>query len=181
VVDRATPEGTKALRNYLEHARSGTLNASQETGHDPDSDFEVSVIELLKANGYEVTPQLGVAGYRIDIAVEHPDFRGAYLAAIECDGAMYHSAQSVRDRDRIRQEIIESMGWRGRVWRIRSTDWFRTPRQEAARLLEFLADLRKSWRPDYATGDSWVEEERGACSSLESDSARIRESLIERR
>jgi transcription elongation GreA/GreB family factor len=179
VVDGTTPEGTKALRNYLEYARSGSLNATQETGREPDSDFEISVIELLKTNGYEVTPQLGVAGYRIDIAVEHPDFRGAYLAAIECDGATYHSAQSVRDRDRIRQEIIESMGWRDRVWRIWSTDWFRTPRQEAARLLEFLADLRKNWRPDYASGESWIEETRGTGSTLESDSARIRENLIE--
>jgi hypothetical protein len=57
------------------------------------------------------------------------------LATIECDGASYHSALSVRDRDRIRQEILESLGWRGRIWRIWSTDWFRTPRQETEKLI----------------------------------------------
>lgn len=115
-------------------------------------------MEMLKMRGYEVTPQLGVAGYRIDIAVKHPDAPGTYLAAIECDGATYHSALSVRDRDRIRQEILESLGWRGRIWRIWSTDWFRTPRQESERLVSFLEDLRKSWKPEHNAGEAWVEE-----------------------
>lgn len=168
VMDGTTPEGTKALRNYLEYARTGSLSVAEETGREPDSDFEISVMDILKTRGYEVTPQLGVAGYRIDIAVKHPDAPGTYLAAIECDGASYHSALSVRDRDRIRQEVLESLGWRGRIWRIWSTDWFRTPRQEAAKLLSFLEDLRKSWKPEHSSGDSWVEEGELA-SSLKSN------------
>lgn len=162
VIDGATPDGTKALRNYLEFARTGTLPTTVETGREPDSDFEISVMDMLKMRGYEVTPQLGVAGYRIDIAVKHPDSAGSYLAAIECDGASYHSALSVRDRDRIRQEILESLGWRGRIWRVWSTDWFRTPRQETEKLISFLEDLRKSWKPEHASGDAWIEEGQGA-------------------
>jgi len=158
VLDGKTPDGTKALRNYLEYARTGSLTVAEETGRDPDSDFEISVMDMLSQRGYEVTPQLGVAGYRIDIAVRHPDAPGAYLAAIECDGASYHSALSVRDRDRIRQEILESLGWRGRVWRVWSTDWFRTPRQETEKLISFLDGLRKSWKPEHSSGESWTEE-----------------------
>jgi len=158
VVDGTTPEGTKALRNYLEYARSGSLTTIEETHRDPDSDFEVSVMNMLKLRGYEVTPQLGIAGYRIDIAVKHPDMPGSYLAAIECDGASYHSALSVRDRDRIRQEILESLGWRGRIWRVWSTDWFRTPRQETEKLISFLEDLRQNWKPEHASGETWIEE-----------------------
>jgi len=176
VLDGGTPEGTKALRAYLEYARSGKLHVVEETGREPDSDFERCVIDVLKASGYAVTPQLGVAGYRIDIAVEHPDHRGTYLAAIECDGATYHSAQSVRDRDRIRQEILESMGWRGRIWRIWSTDWFLSPRNQSAKLLDFLGALRETWRPDYVAGQSWIEEAR---RGLSEESARVRETLIE--
>jgi transcription elongation GreA/GreB family factor len=158
VVDGSTPDGTKALRDYLEYARSGALTVAEDSGLEPDSDFEVAVIDVLRARGYEVTPQLGVAGYRIDLAVKHPDVPGVYLAAIECDGASYHSALSVRDRDRIRQEILESLGWRGRIWRIWSTDWFRTPRQETEKLLSFLEDTRKTWRPEHSKGESWIEE-----------------------
>ena len=162
VMDGTTPDGTKALRNYLEYARTGSLPTIEETDREPDSDFEIAVMDMLKMRGYEVTPQLGVAGYRIDIAVKHPDAQGSYLAAIECDGATYHSALSVRDRDRIRQEILESLGWRGRIWRIWSTDWFRTPRQETEKLISFLEDLRNSWKPEHASGEAWIEEGQGA-------------------
>ena len=162
VMDGTTPDGTKALRNYLEYARTGLLTTLEETDREPDSDFEITVMDMLKLRGYEVTPQLGVAGYRIDIAVKHPDAPGSYLAAVECDGATYHSALSVRDRDRIRQEILESLGWRGRIWRIWSTDWFRTPRQETEKLIGFLENLRKSWKPEHAAGEAWIEEGQGA-------------------
>ncbi len=166
VMDGTTPDGTKALRNYLEYARTGSLPTIEETDHEPDSDFEVSVMDMLKLRGYEVTPQLGVAGYRIDIAVKHPDAPGSYLAAIECDGATYHSALSVRDRDRIRQEILESLGWRGRIWRIWSTDWFRTPRQETEKLISFLDGLRESWKPEHASGEAWIEEGQRAGQAI---------------
>lgn len=162
VMDGTTPDGTKALRNYLEYARTGSLTTYEETDREPDSDFEISVMDMLKLRGYEVTPQLGVAGYRIDIAVKHPGAPGSYLAAIECDGASYHSALSVRDRDRIRQEVLESLGWRGRIWRIWSTDWFRTPQQETERLFSFLEDLRESWKPEHASGEAWIEEGQAA-------------------
>ena len=158
VMDGTTPDGTKALRNYLEYIRTGSLITAEDTNLEPDSDFEVSVMDMLKQQGFGVTPQLGVAGYRIDIAVKHPDAPGAYLAAIECDGASYHSAQSVRDRDRIRQEILESLGWRGRIWRIWSTDWFRTPKQETEKLIRFLENLRQNWKPEQTVGRAWIEE-----------------------
>lgn len=148
VVDGQTPEGTKALRHYLEYARSGTLPIEVETGLEPDSDFEVSVLDVLRLKGYDAVPQLGVAGFRIDIAVRHPVHRSGYLAAIECDGASYHTGVSVRDRDRIRQEILEGLGWKGRIWRIWSTDWFRNPLAETARLLQFLDGLKAQPLPE---------------------------------
>lgn len=148
VSDNSTPEGTRALRSYLEFARDGVIRNEAETDVPPESDFEIAVIDVLRGKAYEVTPQLGVAGFRIDIAVKHPRARSSYLAAIECDGATYHSGVSVRDRDRIRQEILESLGWRGRIWRIWSTDWFRNPRGEAEKLFAFLEQLAKAPLPN---------------------------------
>jgi very-short-patch-repair endonuclease len=141
VVDDTTPRGTQELRNYLEYARSGKLAKIKVGNGEPQSDFEVAVAHLLESRGYGVVPQLGVAGYFVDIAVRNPDRSGEFLAAIECDGATYHSGRSVRDRDRIRQEILEQLGWR--IFRIWSTDWFRNRAREAAKLLEFLDRLRK--------------------------------------
>jgi len=84
-----------------------------------------------------------VAGFFVDMAVHNPDRPGEFLAGIECDGASYHSGFSVRDRDRIRQEILESLGWRGRIYRIWSTDWFYNPHGQTARLRAFLEERRR--------------------------------------
>ncbi|QEZ47473.1 DUF4011 domain-containing protein [Cupriavidus oxalaticus] len=142
VVGATTPRGTLELRNYLEYARSGKLAAVGHSARPPDSDFEVSVALVLNSRGYEVVPQLGVAGYFVDIAVRNPDRPGEFLAAIECDGATYHSGRSTRDRDRIRQEILEKLGWEGRIYRIWSTDWFRNRAREVTKLLTFLDKRR---------------------------------------
>lgn len=136
------PRGRRELRAYLDYLRTGIVPQTTDTEGLPDSDFEVAVIDALERHGYGCTPQLGVAGYRVDVAVKHPLYPGAYLAAIECDGASYHSGRSARDRDRIRQEILERLGWKGRIHRIWSTDWYRAPAHEIGRLVSWLEKLK---------------------------------------
>ena len=132
--------GVKVLRQYLEFAKNGTIPEMPGAGGEPDSDFEISVGYILKSPEYEIVPQVGVAGFSIDIGVRDSAHPGRYLAGIECDGAAYHSAKSARDRDRLRQEILESHGWN--IYRIWSTDWFKNKRHEETRLLQFLSAAR---------------------------------------
>ena len=74
------------------------------------------------------------------MAVKDPEFPGRYVIAIECDGASYHSSRSARDRDRLRQGVLESLGWRfHRIW---STDWFRDSRQEVERAVVAIEAAR---------------------------------------
>ena len=147
------------MRQYLQYVESGGTNLGDTVIDKPAlNPFEVDVRDTLTRHGLKLAAQYGSSGCWIDFAVQHPVQPGRYILAIECDGASYHSALSVRDRDRIRQEILESLGWRGRIWRIWSTDWFRTPRQETEKLISFLEDTRKTWRPEHASGESWIEE-----------------------
>jgi transcription elongation GreA/GreB family factor len=146
-----TSRGAKALRDYLAYAKDGILEAPTITGRDPDSDFEIAVGDVLRNHDYKVEPQLGVAGFFIDLAVRNPDREGEFLAGIECDGATYHSGLSVRDRDRLRQQILERLGWEGKIYRIWSTDWFRDPRGQVKRLLAFLEDVREKSRNETTT------------------------------
>jgi very-short-patch-repair endonuclease len=82
----------------------------------------VDVRDTLRRHGLKLTAQYGTSGYWIDFAVQHPLQPGRYVLAIECDGASYHSSQSARDRDRLRQEQLERHGWRfHRIW---SAEWF---------------------------------------------------------
>jgi very-short-patch-repair endonuclease len=148
VVDEKTPLGTKALRDYLDFARRGVLTTTDETDREPDSDFEIAVANALRTHDYPVKPQHGVAGFYIDMAVRNPDRLGEFLAGVECDGAHYHSSASARDRDRIRQEILEGLGWKDRIYRIWSTDWFFDPRRETKKLLDFLNKRRATSQSD---------------------------------
>jgi very-short-patch-repair endonuclease len=139
-VEESSRWGVKALKSYLSYAQNGYLDAGEITGREPDSDFERWVMGMLQESGYEVVPQLGVAGYFIDLAVRDPKKRGAFILGVECDGAMYHSARSVRDRDRLRQEVLERLKWN--IYRIWSTDWFRNPRAEFQKLAATLETLQ---------------------------------------
>ena len=140
--------GVRALRDYLEYAESGRLSEpGAVTGRAPDSDFEVAVAELIRNCGYECEPQVGVAGFFIDIGVVHPDRPGELLLGVECDGAAYHSSRSVRDRDRLRQEILESKGWL--IHRIWSTSWFQARSAEVDRLRRTIEERLREDRARY--------------------------------
>ncbi|RZK46874.1 MAG: DUF3320 domain-containing protein, partial [Hymenobacter sp.] len=103
--------------------------------------FEEAVQRALMARGYVVRPQVGSQGFYLDLAVVDPDQPGRYVLGIECDGAMYHSARSARDRDRLRQQVLEAVGWRlHRIW---STDWFRNPAAEADRAVAAIEAARR--------------------------------------
>lgn len=167
VVDEKTPLGTKALRDYLDFAKRGVLVTTDESDREPDSDFEVSVAEVIRSFGFEVKLQLGVAGFFIDMAVRNPDRPGEYLAAIECDGATYHSGCSVRDRDRIRQEILESLGWKNKIFRIWSTDWFYNPHESIQKLHRYLSAKRsQSLIEDTSKQDDYLFEDFDLKSDL---------------
>ena len=134
-------EGVRLLRAYLDYAQNGeqalerTITASDQDQF--DSYFEQEVCDFLRDNGYTVDTQVGCSGYRIDLGLRNPDSSN-YLLAIECDGATYHSSRNARDRDSLRQRVLENMGWK--FYRIWSTDWYKNPSVEKERLLKAAKD-----------------------------------------
>jgi very-short-patch-repair endonuclease len=137
--------GVVALKQFLQFAERGFLDVPERDGKTFDSDFEESVANFIVGRGYQVHPQVGMAGFYIDLGVLSPQNTARYLLGIECDGATYHSSRSARDRDRIRQQILESRGWR--IHRIWSTDWFNRRSAEENRLLDALQRAEKPGKP----------------------------------
>ncbi|MBT4328726.1 MAG: DUF4011 domain-containing protein [Gammaproteobacteria bacterium] len=136
-----TKRGVRELHNFFKFCETGELAVEEgETGRPPDSDFEIAVTNELEKHGYECKAQIGVSGFFIDLAVVDPYMPSRYLMGVECDGATYHSAKSARDRDRLRQEILERLGWR--IRRIWSTDWFMNPQSEIRPILDELEKLK---------------------------------------
>jgi hypothetical protein len=135
----STNENVEYLRNYLDYADRGTTTLAipySSTGLEPESPFEESVIKAIQGWGYTVEPQVGAAGFRIDMGVRHPAFPGMFAIGIECDGYQYHSAPAARDRDRLRDQVLTGLGWTlHRIW---GTAWYRNRAQEEIRLRQAI-------------------------------------------
>jgi very-short-patch-repair endonuclease len=129
---RLTKAGARLLAEYLEYASAGGVPvAASGSGRDLGA-FEASVRSRLAALGIAVVPQYGVGGYRVDFALSDPEDPSRMILAVEADGASYRDSGSVRDRDRLRKEHLERLGWRfHRLW---STSWYSDPEGELAKL-----------------------------------------------
>lgn len=139
-LNRTSARGVRAFKTFLAFARDGRLQASDEAGAGARPRFEEVVRNELQLAGWEVRSRVGVGGYCVDLAVVDPDCADRFLAGIECDGPKYASARSARDRDRLREQVLENLGWR--ICRVWSQDWIRDRKSALARLLEALAAAR---------------------------------------
>jgi len=144
-LERARAQGVQDLRLYLEYAERGPETLARALSLDPSGDVESLLEAQVKAaveeRGHRVHAQVGCSGYRIDLAIVDPERPGRYLLGVECDGAMYHSARTARDRDKLRQGVLEGLGWRlHRIW---STEWWRDRDGQLARLEEVIEDARR--------------------------------------
>lgn len=150
-VEDTKNDGPRYLKKYLEYAfavSAGDKEAAKQIlysfGDDPnagqtvsfDSDFENQVYDALKAEGYDVDTQIGIGGYSIDLAIKKD---GKYILGIECDGKLYHSSKSARERDYHRQKYLESRGWR--IYRIWSTNWWKNPQREIKKIVTVVDSL----------------------------------------
>lgn len=140
---RTRARGVRDLKHFLDFADRGPKALAAATSAsgtaEAESEFEKMVADRIRKAGYDVHHQVGCSGYRIDLAVVDPAAPGRYLLGIECDGATYHRAATARDRDKLRQMILEGLGWKlHRIW---STDWWHDATKEMDKLLGALGTL----------------------------------------
>lgn len=149
-IDAISTEGPKLLRMYMDYAIHGPDvlegESTADDNADFDSPFEEAVYNYLDRKGYKLSTQVGCSGYRIDIGVKHPQISGVYVLGVECDGASYHSAKTARERDRLRQDVLENMGWT--LYRIWSTDWIKDPVAEGQKLVDAIERAIHSFDED---------------------------------
>lgn len=139
---RTSAVGVHRLRDYLEYAEQGPralLGEITTEGGDFESPFEEAVANALSGHGLLVVSQVGVSSFRIDLAIRD-ETSDRYLLGVECDGRTYHSTKTARDRDRLRQEVLEQLGWR--IHRIWSTDWIKDPKRETEAVLAAVEHAR---------------------------------------
>ena len=144
---RTAAVGAAHLRAFLRYvaerdAAAGELSpATASFG----SEIERQIHAALVAGGHRVHTQVGCGGYRVDLAIVDPRAPESYLLGVECDGAAYASGATARDRDRLRQQVLEGLGWRlHRVW---SSDWWFDRARETERLAQAIAGLLREPGP----------------------------------
>ncbi|WP_311733632.1 AAA domain-containing protein [Mycoplasma sp. HS2188] len=141
-LNRSNSRGVRFLKTYLQTAEFSVNKLVDNLKHDGDFDslFEHEVYGELIKLGYDVKTQVGSSGYRIDLAVVDPQNPNNYILGIECDGATYHSSKTARDRDRLRQEVLEKRGWK--IHRIWSTDWFSNKANQLNKLKSIIENIK---------------------------------------
>ena len=148
--------GPKRLKDFLEYAKAANnnesekkqqildslgsgMNRTQQQTKQFDSEFEELVHDKLEDIGYTVVTQVGQSGYRIDLGIVDPRDSSKFILGVECDGAMFHTGKSVRERDVMRQKFLERRGWKiDRIW---SRSWWRNPDREIQRIKERVDSL----------------------------------------
>ena len=134
--------GPRLLREFLLYAEHGRLESViASAAANTESPFEREVFAELTRRGLRLQAQVGVAGYRIDLGVLDDGVAGRYLCGIECDGVAYHGSETARDRDRLRQQVLEARGWT--IHRLWSTDWFKDRAGQIERLLALVEETRR--------------------------------------
>ncbi|MXY45944.1 MAG: DUF3320 domain-containing protein, partial [Chloroflexi bacterium] len=130
-------KGVRAFRNFLAYADSGEFAAMQaQASYAGASVFRREIAERLRERGYETHTDADSSEFFVDIAVTHPSQPGRYVLGIMCDGDSYHSSQSARDRDRLKEQVLQDLGWRlHRIW---SADWFTDPQHELERAIQVI-------------------------------------------
>lgn len=140
--------GARLLKEFLTYAEHKRLDSPMISAmNDTESLFEREVLQELSNRGLNVIPQVGVCGYRIDLGVLDNESPGRFVCGIECDGVAYHSSQTARDRDRLRQQVLEGRGWD--IHRIWSTDWFKDRAGQIERILNLIEESRQNAKKEY--------------------------------
>ena len=145
--ERSKARGVNDLKAFLEYAEKGpeAIAARIEGSVGGfDSPFEEAVAEALEDKGWQVVPQVGVSGVRIDLGIRHPDKPGAFLSGVECDGATYHRSAVARDRDKTRQMVLENLGWN--ILRVWSPDWWYDAKSATEKLDRQVSELLEQSR-----------------------------------
>lgn len=154
-VDDLLNQGPKLFKKYLEyawaisskntdHAKQILLSLVDNNFYDDndivtfDSVFENQIYDKLVERGLKVDTQVGIGGYRIDLAIKNEN---GYLLGIECDGKLYHSSKNARERDYHRQKYLESRGWK--IYRIWSPKWWKNPDKEIDNIIQTLNEAKQ--------------------------------------
>jgi superfamily I DNA and/or RNA helicase len=170
------PHGVRALREFLEYAENLTMGTHMNDEHS-SAPFEDAIASFLEENGYQVDKQIGCAGFRVDLAIVDEENPGKYILGITTDGKMYASSKVARDRDRLREQVLEGLGWK--LYHLWSTDWYRNRDLGRKKLLDYIEKSIKETRKEQKIAREKEEKRRKEAEKRAEELRKKREQEIE--
>lgn len=133
---RATNPGVKHLREYLDKAKAGSDKAMSDTYRKRVIDLHRDQIaESLRVRGYEVTTDVGLSDFRVDIAVSKPGQTSDSAVAVLLDSPRWSNRETVVDRDALPGDVLEKMMRWPSVQRIWMPEWLGQPDEVIERIV----------------------------------------------
>jgi len=137
--DSSGTEGIVSLRAFLQYAQDGAgalpLRPLPSPGY--IGALEQAVATFVHSLGYQTRRDVGASGFRVDVAVLHPEDSERYILAIMCDGQSYRAAATAKDRLILQDAMLAQKGWNlHRVWAL---EWLNNPEKEMKRIETALA------------------------------------------
>ncbi|WP_191090650.1 DUF4011 domain-containing protein [Niallia endozanthoxylica] len=140
-------QGPILLKKYLSYAESkGQLvRASNHNGsssrEDRLSSLEQDILAELEGKGYKVIKKIGNSEFKVDLAIVDPHDDQRILLGIMTDGEIYRRGKTVRDRERLRPNVLENLGWN--IYRVFAPAWQRNKGEELQKMMNLIKESGK--------------------------------------
>lgn len=139
-LNRSKAKGVEGLKKFLAFAEHGNIALPTiETEEEEGPNIADIVAEALRKRGYQVDTRIGRSHFKLDLAVIHPEKPHEYLLGIMCDGKNLANSKTVRDREVVQPNMLQSLNWK--LFRVWSVDWFDNPENVINQILDELNKL----------------------------------------
>ncbi len=130
--------GVAGLKAFLEFAEKGrtSLAISSNSVVSKKAGVGKYIAEELATYGYECRYDVGVSGFKIDVAVVDPKDRKKFILGVMCDTHVNYSA---KDRNVLQLQTLKRNNWN--VMRIFAVNYYNNPKREIKKIKDMLDKL----------------------------------------
>jgi len=147
-ITRTSSEGVAGIKAFLEYSEKGkkVLTQTKHFLKRKTNFFENHIAEELRKFGYDVQTNIGCSGYRIDVGVVNPENTSEYILGILTDGNNYRSAKTAKDREMVRMQVLQLLGWN--IYKLWSPDWWDNPRKILQEIKDAIENVNIPVEPE---------------------------------
>ena len=137
-LSKTNSKGVAGLKAFLEFAEKGRTNLAISSRNLTANKVGIGkyIAEELSSYGYDCRYDVGVSGFKIDVAVVDPKNKHQFLLAILCDTP---NSFSIKDRNVLQMQTLKRNNWN--VLRLFSVNYYNNPKREIKKIKDVLDKL----------------------------------------